>query len=660
MPDGLKIVVGADVQQATKALAKDVPAAADKAGDAFQQLGNRVKASTSAFNRDLPQSIEKSRASVMKLVPPISKLGDSLETLKAKLGARQSFLNVEKDIGKIAILNREIAGLNREIARIEGVGTSGFGAVGKGATSALSAVRSFAYILPGIGVAGILGGLSDMVVGLFKSAEAFDKASLAGEIFKDTLDDIKAASDRLEDFLDLQNKIADIKFRIAGGEGAAADINNFKNQIKSNDAVIKNAAKNLDIFSENEQKIVKTFKSLTVEISKFGIKNPIIELARSGKDLTKITKEEADKLPGVFKVLANQFIENRQALAAADKTYTETVGKNTLLRFQIQQSEVEEQRRSQKLAATDFEKYVSEVISRAKKISDAFKGGISIRLRESVLDTRSELFQKSLKFLRDFDAGNFTFTFSFSKIRIEDVEFPPVQEVILDQRTDAQRFSDILGKQYTDYFKENPVDISLVLAVQNATLKDKQQGFLSGLFGSNTVLPKIPEFFSKSEAAALQFASVINNTLQPAFQGVFDAILAGENPLKAFFQGLGQAVAQLIQKLISAAITAAILSSIFPGGLGTAKGFGGFFKAITGFASGGIVSGPTLALIGEGSGTSRSNPEVVAPLDQLRSMLGDLGTGGRQMVYVTGRLRGNDMILQNARTSRSQRRTTGR
>ncbi len=41
----------------------------------------------------------------------------------------------------------------------------------------------------------------------------------------------------------------------------------------------------------------------------------------------------------------------------------------------------------------------------------------------------------------------------------------------------------------------------------------------------------------------------------------------------------------------------------------------------TGFASGGLVTGPVNALIGEGAGTTRSNPEVIAPLDQLKKFI---------------------------------------
>ena len=41
---------------------------------------------------------------------------------------------------------------------------------------------------------------------------------------------------------------------------------------------------------------------------------------------------------------------------------------------------------------------------------------------------------------------------------------------------------------------------------------------------------------------------------------------------------------------------------------------------IPALADGGIASGPTLALVGEYAGAS-GNPEVIAPLDKLRSML---------------------------------------
>ena len=63
------------------------------------------------------------------------------------------------------------------------------------------------------------------------------------------------------------------------------------------------------------------------------------------------------------------------------------------------------------------------------------------------------------------------------------------------------------------------------------------------------------------------------------------------------------------------------------------------------FASGGIVSGPTMGLIGEYPG-AKSNPEVVAPLDKLKDMLG--GNGGGQFI-----LKGQDLVLAMNRSESS-------
>jgi hypothetical protein len=70
-------------------------------------------------------------------------------------------------------------------------------------------------------------------------------------------------------------------------------------------------------------------------------------------------------------------------------------------------------------------------------------------------------------------------------------------------------------------------------------------------------------------------------------------------------------------------------------------------------AEGGIISGPTQALIGEYPGAG-SNPEVVAPLDKLKSMIG----GGNQHITVSGKLIGNDIFLSNSITGVNRQRTT--
>jgi hypothetical protein len=61
----------------------------------------------------------------------------------------------------------------------------------------------------------------------------------------------------------------------------------------------------------------------------------------------------------------------------------------------------------------------------------------------------------------------------------------------------------------------------------------------------------------------------------------------------------------------------------------------------TAFADGGIVYGPTLGLMGEYAGAS-SNPEVIAPLDKLKSLIG--GTGENSIVATT-KIDGRDLYL---------------
>ena len=67
-------------------------------------------------------------------------------------------------------------------------------------------------------------------------------------------------------------------------------------------------------------------------------------------------------------------------------------------------------------------------------------------------------------------------------------------------------------------------------------------------------------------------------------------------------------------------------------------------------AEGGIVTGPTLALIGEGRG-----PEAVIPLDKLNGFMG----GGSQNINVTGRIQGSDILLSQERATRERSRYRG-
>jgi hypothetical protein len=105
---------------------------------------------------------------------------------------------------------------------------------------------------------------------------------------------------------------------------------------------------------------------------------------------------------------------------------------------------------------------------------------------------------------------------------------------------------------------------------------------------------------------------------------------------KNLFQGILDSLKALIIRFV-AAIAAALTLNILTGGAvmaagkaaGAKTGFGALLKGgalkgiggLTPFAAGGIVSGPTAALVGEYTG-AKTNPEVIAPLSKLQNMMG--------------------------------------
>jgi len=85
-------------------------------------------------------------------------------------------------------------------------------------------------------------------------------------------------------------------------------------------------------------------------------------------------------------------------------------------------------------------------------------------------------------------------------------------------------------------------------------------------------------------------------------------------------------------------------------------GGGGGGGGATAFANGGIVSGPTMGLVGEYPG-AKSNPEVISPLNKLQAMIGK--NSGSQNVNVVGeiRLEGQDLLIAIERANETAGRT---
>ena len=131
---------------------------------------------------------------------------------------------------------------------------------------------------------------------------------------------------------------------------------------------------------------------------------------------------------------------------------------------------------------------------------------------------------------------------------------------------------------------------------------------------------------------------------------------------------LGRAFQDVIKKLIKVAIAAAVavaVISLLPGMQGKVAKAGGALKMFGGLvaggmglgadlfsptANGGVFSGPSYRLVGEYPGAA-NNPEVVAPLDKLQSMIGN--SGGT----LEARISGNDLLILLNKAERNNQST---
>ena len=97
---------------------------------------------------------------------------------------------------------------------------------------------------------------------------------------------------------------------------------------------------------------------------------------------------------------------------------------------------------------------------------------------------------------------------------------------------------------------------------------------------------------------------------------------------------------------------AIVLPALITAGMGLIKSV---FTNLVGLATGGLTTGPMLAMIGD----NPSGKEAVIPFERMGEFLDMAGAGQSQNVVVTGRISGNDILLTNDRASRDRSRIRG-
>ena len=156
----------------------------------------------------------------------------------------------------------------------------------------------------------------------------------------------------------------------------------------------------------------------------------------------------------------------------------------------------------------------------------------------------------------------------------------------------------------------------------------------------------------------------IGTNLGTAFGATFEQLASGSiTGQEALKQVAGTALDTALAAAQAFAIEAALSSGKFSGPaapivipalIGAFTGLvKGAFSSIPAFAQGGLVTGPTLAMVGD----NPSGKEAIIPFERMGEFMKmSGGGGGQQNVVVTGRISGKDIVLSNERAGRDRSR----
>lgn len=215
------------------------------------------------------------------------------------------------------------------------------------------------------------------------------------------------------------------------------------------------------------------------------------------------------------------------------------------------------------------------------------------------------------------------------------------------------------------------------LSDASLSLKLSQESLTTGMQNS---FPSIEEFKSQIEGLGLAFDAIGEKAIPNVNAAIGEGLTAfgqyAQNGIKNM-KDLGRAVlaagAQIIKSLIQQGVAAAVSNALKnPAGiipplgiaLASAAGLaaGGLFSSLIGkigipkLAGGGIAYGNSIVNVGEYPG-ARTNPEVIAPLDKLKKIIGGGGNGGFIAQTV---ISGSDLrVILSRADSNYTRYTTG-
>lgn len=262
----------------------------------------------------------------------LGKVQHSIETLRAMKLARENFLITETDLGKIAKYRKEITALEIEIARLSNVGKTGFDSLGnpiknidaqgmaaEGAAKKTNLLakswgflRQAAYLIPGIGIAGIFNligeGAFAAFQAIFKGKSALDAFAKSFETFKQVVAEANREAGK---------QIADLDILYRSATNANLSLKERKEAVEALKAVFPDFFKNINEEIILQGKATQAYKDA---------KDAIIELSRAKAAKGKIDELEAQRLDIQFQKQKIQNATDAEKSRATKVTVGQGIG----------------------------------------------------------------------------------------------------------------------------------------------------------------------------------------------------------------------------------------------------------------------------------------------------------------------------------------------
>ena len=513
------------------------------------------------------------------------------------------------------------------------------------ATSALSSMISGMMGPAGLGLA--LGVVSSLVVAfssnLHGHASAADEAKKAQDDFNKSLDD--ASKKAAEQASNLNTLLEIAKSANATDQQRVSALNAVKEAIGK---VNKDYASHIQTVGDAEEAVKQYTKALIQQAIVQRFQN---ELADKSVDLAKTqltieqsqanlakTKAELKPSSGLGASMELQSIANEDKLGYATKEVNEAINKKNILLKE--QTDLTTNLNRAIEAGTKMPLFTDLVTGTTKNSKTTKTATSSSQTDYSTADHIAQLENDTKATLKWADEQ--------MKIYNKMLEFWKKYGDVVKAETSASLMRETIAKQDKErQKKEDATPFSERKIEKDLPDWAKKE---------NERISKNDNKIKEAQKTAKEFAQTLSQDVTQGIMTMWDAMDKGKNPLMALSDYLGQLVKQFAAAVIQATIFKGLMSlfSVATGGGGGFFGslLGGVGKLL-GMADGGVVSRPTLAMVGEGG-----QSEAVMPLNKLSNMMNStfnagamsgMGGGGNGQFV----LKGNDLVLALQRSNYS-------